>query len=119
VTGSPLKKPEGISWNAAQIELPEIPMLPPGADAMSATISAFRAMTLASGSGISIGASSVSPHHGAPAARGKAGGAPHPSRPGATSPVCLICALQGPAASPSDQPGVRIPIPGPGRRRLV
>jgi len=40
VSGSPLKKPEGISWNAASIELPEIPMLPPGADAMSATISA-------------------------------------------------------------------------------
>jgi hypothetical protein len=38
--GSPLKKPEGISWNAASIELPEIPMLPPGPDAMSATISA-------------------------------------------------------------------------------
>jgi len=40
VTGSPLTKPENISWTAAQIELPEIPMLPPGADAMSATISA-------------------------------------------------------------------------------
>lgn len=40
MTGSPLKKPEGISWNAASLELPEIPMLPPGADAMSATISA-------------------------------------------------------------------------------
>ena len=40
MSGSPLKKPEGISWNAASIELPEIPMLPPGADAMSATISA-------------------------------------------------------------------------------
>lgn len=38
--GSPLKKPEGISWNAASIELPDIPMLPPGPDAMSATISA-------------------------------------------------------------------------------
>ncbi|HEX9831854.1 MAG TPA: hypothetical protein VGA66_02000, partial [Mycobacterium sp.] len=38
--GSPLKKPEGISWNAASIELPEIPMLPAGPDAMSATISA-------------------------------------------------------------------------------
>ena len=35
-----MKKPENISWTAAQIELPEIPMLPPGADAMSATISA-------------------------------------------------------------------------------
>lgn len=40
MSGSPLKKPEGISWNAASIELPEIPMLPPGPDAMSATISA-------------------------------------------------------------------------------
>jgi len=38
--GSPLKKPEGIAWDAASIELPEIPMLPPGPDAMSATISA-------------------------------------------------------------------------------
>jgi hypothetical protein len=38
--GSPLKKPEGISWNAASIELPQIPVLPPGPDAMSATISA-------------------------------------------------------------------------------
>ncbi len=36
----PLKKPEGISWNAASVELPEIPMLPPGQDALSATISA-------------------------------------------------------------------------------
>jgi hypothetical protein len=37
---SPLKKPEAISWNAASVELPEIPMLPAGQDAMSATISA-------------------------------------------------------------------------------
>jgi hypothetical protein len=36
----PLKKPEGISWNAASVELPEIPMLPAGEDALSATISA-------------------------------------------------------------------------------
>jgi hypothetical protein len=36
----PLKKPEGISWDAATVELPEMPMLPPGQDAMSATISA-------------------------------------------------------------------------------
>jgi len=36
----PLKKPEGISWNAASVELPEIPMLPAGQDALSATISA-------------------------------------------------------------------------------
>ncbi|KUI06751.1 hypothetical protein AU191_24440 [Mycolicibacterium acapulense] len=38
--GSPLKKPDGISWNAAAVELPEIPMIPAGQDAMSATISA-------------------------------------------------------------------------------
>jgi hypothetical protein len=36
----PLKKPEGISWDPAAIELPEIPMLPAGQDALSATISA-------------------------------------------------------------------------------
>ncbi len=36
----PLRKPEGISWNAASLELPEIPMLPAGQDALSATISA-------------------------------------------------------------------------------
>ena len=36
----PLKKPEGLSWNAASVELPEIPMLPAGQDALSATISA-------------------------------------------------------------------------------
>ena len=36
----PLKKPEGLSWNAASVELPEIPMLPAGEDALSATISA-------------------------------------------------------------------------------
>lgn len=40
MSGSPLKKPEGISWNAASIELPQIPMLPAGPDAMSATIAA-------------------------------------------------------------------------------
>jgi hypothetical protein len=40
MSSSPLKKPEGISWNAAAVELPEIPMLPAGQDAMSATISA-------------------------------------------------------------------------------
>lgn len=38
--GSPLRKPDAINWNAASVELPEIPMLPPGQDAMSATISA-------------------------------------------------------------------------------
>lgn len=36
----PLKKPEGISWDAASVPLPEMPMVPPGEDAMSATISA-------------------------------------------------------------------------------
>lgn len=36
----PLKKPEGISWDAASLELPDIPMLPAGQDALSATISA-------------------------------------------------------------------------------
>lgn len=36
----PLKKPEGISWNPASLELPDIPMLPAGQDALSATISA-------------------------------------------------------------------------------
>lgn len=37
---SPLRKPDGLSWNPAAVELPEIPMLPPGEDAMSATIAA-------------------------------------------------------------------------------
>jgi hypothetical protein len=36
----PLKKPEGLNWNAASVELPEIPMLPAGQDSLSATISA-------------------------------------------------------------------------------
>jgi hypothetical protein len=36
----PLKKPEGLNWNAASVELPEIPMLPAGQDGLSATISA-------------------------------------------------------------------------------
>ncbi|KUI33729.1 hypothetical protein AU197_20740 [Mycobacterium sp. IS-1590] len=36
---SPLRKPDGISWNAAAVKLPEIPMIPAGQDAMSATIS--------------------------------------------------------------------------------
>jgi hypothetical protein len=40
MSSSPLKKPKGISWNAASVELPEIPMLPAGQDAMSATIAA-------------------------------------------------------------------------------
>src|SRR5438128_1448491 len=36
----PLRKPEGLSWDPATVELPEIPMLPAGQDALSATISA-------------------------------------------------------------------------------
>jgi hypothetical protein len=36
----PLRKPEGISWNAAAIELPEIPTIQPGQDALSSTIAA-------------------------------------------------------------------------------
>jgi hypothetical protein len=36
----PLEKPEGLNWNAASVELPDIPMLPAGQDALSATISA-------------------------------------------------------------------------------
>ena len=35
---NPLRKPEGLSWDAAAVELPEVPFLPPGQDAMSATI---------------------------------------------------------------------------------
>lgn len=37
---SPLRKPEGISWSAAAVELPPMPVIPPGADAMSMTIAA-------------------------------------------------------------------------------
>ena len=37
---TPLKKPDGLNWNAASVELPEIPMLPAGQDGLSATISA-------------------------------------------------------------------------------
>jgi len=36
----PLEKPEGLNWDPAAVELPQIPMLPPGEDAMSATIAA-------------------------------------------------------------------------------
>ncbi len=36
---SPLEKPAGISWNPASVELPPMPMIPPGEDAMSMTIS--------------------------------------------------------------------------------
>lgn len=35
-----LKKPDAIIWDPASVELPEIPMLPAGQDALSATISA-------------------------------------------------------------------------------
>lgn len=37
---SPLRKPEGLSWEAAGVELPEMPMIQPGQDAMSMTIAA-------------------------------------------------------------------------------
>lgn len=37
---STFEKPEGISWSPASVELPPVPMLPPGQDAMSMTISA-------------------------------------------------------------------------------
>jgi hypothetical protein len=36
----PLEKPDGLNWNPAAVELPQVPMLPPGEDAMSATIAA-------------------------------------------------------------------------------
>src|SRR2546430_3361999 len=36
----PLRKPEGLSWDPATVELPDIPMIPAGQDALSATISA-------------------------------------------------------------------------------
>jgi hypothetical protein len=35
---SPLENPEGLSWVAAAVQLPELPLLPPGQDAMSMTI---------------------------------------------------------------------------------
>ena len=59
--GSPLKKPEGIAWDAASIELPEIPMLPPGPDAMSATISAVLP-TLAAQLTVNVAAVSAKGH---------------------------------------------------------
>jgi hypothetical protein len=37
---NPLKTPGPLGWDPASVELPEIPMLPPGQDALSATISA-------------------------------------------------------------------------------
>lgn len=37
---SPLEKPDGLSWDPASVELPQVPMLPPGQDAMSMTIAA-------------------------------------------------------------------------------
>src|ERR1700755_2278481 len=36
----PMKKPEGITWSAAPIELPQVPMIQPGEDALSTTIAA-------------------------------------------------------------------------------
>jgi hypothetical protein len=36
----PLEKPDGLNWNPAAVDLPQVPMLPPGEDAMSATIAA-------------------------------------------------------------------------------
>ena len=36
----PLEKPDGLSWDPAAVELPQVPLLPPGEDAMSATIAA-------------------------------------------------------------------------------
>ena len=36
----PLEKPDGLNWDPAAVELPQVPMLPPGQDAMSATIAA-------------------------------------------------------------------------------
>jgi hypothetical protein len=36
----PLRTPEGLSWDPAAVELPDIPMIPAGQDALSATISA-------------------------------------------------------------------------------
>jgi hypothetical protein len=38
--GSPLRTPGPLGWDPASVELPEIPMLPAGQDALSATISA-------------------------------------------------------------------------------
>jgi hypothetical protein len=61
MSGSPLKKPEGIGWNAASIELPEMPMLPAGPDAMSATISAVLA-TLAAQLTANVAALSAKEH---------------------------------------------------------
>ena len=36
----PLDKPSNLNWDPASVELPEIPMMPPGEDAMSMTIAA-------------------------------------------------------------------------------
>ncbi|BDX30141.1 hypothetical protein TUM20985_06880 [Mycobacterium antarcticum] len=36
----PMQTPGNLNWDAASVDLPEIPMLPPGEDAMSMTISA-------------------------------------------------------------------------------
>lgn len=44
---STFEKPQGISWDPASVELPPVPMLPPGQDAMSMTISALLPMLAA------------------------------------------------------------------------
>jgi hypothetical protein len=36
----PLRKPDALGWDPAAVQLPEIPMIPAGQDALSATISA-------------------------------------------------------------------------------
>jgi hypothetical protein len=58
---SPLRKPEGITWNAAAVELPQIPTIPAGQDAMSATISAVLP-TLAAGLTANVAALSAKEH---------------------------------------------------------
>jgi hypothetical protein len=38
MTGDPMHTPDNLNWDPASVGLPEIPMLPPGEDAMSMTI---------------------------------------------------------------------------------
>ncbi len=38
--GSPMETPGNLNWNPAAVELPPMPMIPPGEDAMSMTIAA-------------------------------------------------------------------------------
>lgn len=41
MTGAPMQKPDGfLSWKPAAVQIPQMPMIPPGEDPMSATISA-------------------------------------------------------------------------------